>query len=146
MGKQLWLKRYLCVVSILVSASIMQDTRLVTACYCRRIIAEGPVCVYSCVYSCVDIGGTRVLQSCLPADGRSTLPMHICRLANFCFSRQFAIRTTIRQHHVMSRDDVIRQVATVVGDQHSVDLKHYDWLILVEIYRVRRFPSSGYMQ
>lgn len=92
----------------------------------------------------MDIGGTRVLQSVfLPADGRSTLPMHVCRLANFCLSRQFAIRTTIRHHHGMSRDDVIRQVADVVGEQHSVDLQHYDWLILVEIYRVRRIPSAG---
>ena len=37
----------------------------------------------------------------------------------------------------MKRDDVIRQVAAAVGGQHSVDLEHYDRLILVEIYRVR---------
>lgn len=37
----------------------------------------------------------------------------------------------------MKRDDVIRQVAAAVGEQHSVDLEHYDRLILVEIYRVR---------
>lgn len=66
----------------------------------------------------------------------------LCRLANFSLSRQFAIRTTIRHHNVMNRDDVIRQVAAVVGDQHSVDLKHYDWLILVEIYRVRRLARG----
>lgn len=69
--------------------------------------------------------------------------MHVCSLANLCLSRQFAIRTTIRHHHVLSRDDIIQQVAGLVGDQHSVDIKHYDWLILVEVYRVRRFPGSG---
>lgn len=68
--------------------------------------------------------------------------MQVCRLANFSLSRQFAIRTTIRHHNVMNRDDVIRQVAAAVGDQHLVDLKHYDRLILVEIYRVRRPPSG----
>ena len=56
---------------------------------------------------------------------------------------QFAIRTTIRHHHVLSRDDVIKQVAGLVGDRHSVDLKHYDCLILVDIYRVRPIPSAG---
>ena len=36
----------------------------------------------------------------------------------------------------MKRDDVIKQVATAVGPRHSVDLKNYDLLILVDIYRV----------
>lgn len=36
----------------------------------------------------------------------------------------------------MKKDDVIKQVAALVGDQHQVDLKHYDLLILVEIYQV----------
>lgn len=36
----------------------------------------------------------------------------------------------------MKRDDVIKQVAAIVGDKHQVDLKHYDLLILVEIYQV----------
>lgn len=53
-------------------------------------------------------------------------------------SRQFAIRTTIRNHHVLKRDDVISQVAAAVGDKHSVDLKNYDRLILVEIYQVSK--------
>lgn len=38
----------------------------------------------------------------------------------------------------MRRDDVIEQVANIVGKRHSVDLKHYDLLILVEIYKVRK--------
>lgn len=37
---------------------------------------------------------------------------------------------------MMKRDDVIKQVATAVGSQHKVDLKNYDLLILVDIYRV----------
>lgn len=35
----------------------------------------------------------------------------------------------------MKRDDVIKQIAQIVGPSHSVDLKHYDCLILVDIYR-----------
>lgn len=61
-----------------------------------------------------------------------------CRLANFSISQQFAIRPTIRNHNVMKRDDVIKIVADVVGPLHSVDLKNFDLLILVEIYRVSR--------
>lgn len=38
----------------------------------------------------------------------------------------------------MKRDDVIKRVADVVGPLHSVDLKNFDLLILVEIYRVSR--------
>lgn len=38
----------------------------------------------------------------------------------------------------MKRDDVIKIVADVVGPLHSVDLKNFDLLILVEIYRVSR--------
>lgn len=56
--------------------------------------------------------------------------------ANAAPSQQFAIRTTIRNHHTMKRDDIIKQVATAVGDRHKVDLKNYDLLILVDIYRV----------
>ena len=36
----------------------------------------------------------------------------------------------------MKRDDVIKQVADAVGSRHSVDLKNYDRLVLVDIYRV----------
>ena len=51
-------------------------------------------------------------------------------------SLQFAIRPTIRNHNVLKRDDVIRQVASVVGPGHKVDLKNPDLLIMVEIYTV----------
>lgn len=40
----------------------------------------------------------------------------------------------------MTRDGVIRQLADAVGPAHKVDLKHYDLLILVEIYKVREWP------
>lgn len=54
---------------------------------------------------------------------------------------KFAIRTTIRNHSTLKRDGVIKQVADAVGPSHTVDLKNYDALILVEIYKVRD-PSS----
>ncbi|SLM36524.1 THUMP [Lasallia pustulata] len=50
-------------------------------------------------------------------------------------SRKFAIRTTIRNHNTLTRDGVIKQVADAVGPSHTVDLKNYDLLILVEIYK-----------
>lgn len=41
----------------------------------------------------------------------------------------------------MNRDDVIKRVADIVGPKHSVDLKNFDLLILVEIYRVSRISD-----
>ena len=49
---------------------------------------------------------------------------------------QFAIRTSIRNHTVLTRDLVIRQVAEAVGGPHTVDLTKYELLILVDIYKV----------
>jgi hypothetical protein len=49
---------------------------------------------------------------------------------------QFAIRPNLRNHSILSRDAVIKQVAAAVGPNHQVDLKSYDLLILVEIYQV----------
>jgi len=51
---------------------------------------------------------------------------------------KFAIRPTIRNHNVLKRDSVIKQVAAIVakGKDHKVDLKGYDVLILVEVYKV----------
>ena len=51
-------------------------------------------------------------------------------------ARKFAIRPTRRNHNVMKRDEIIRQIASAVGPGHSVDLKSYDYLILVDVYRV----------
>ena len=58
-------------------------------------------------------------------------------------SRKFAIRPTRRNHNVMKRDEIIRQIASAVGPRHSVDLKHYDYLILVDVYRVSRISAYG---
>ncbi|MCJ1308636.1 hypothetical protein MMC25_002289 [Agyrium rufum] len=49
--------------------------------------------------------------------------------------QKFAIRTTIRNHTVLNRDIIIQRVAALVGDRHTVDLKNYDSLILVEVYK-----------
>ncbi|KIW75274.1 hypothetical protein Z517_12048 [Fonsecaea pedrosoi CBS 271.37] len=52
---------------------------------------------------------------------------------------KFAIRPTIRNNNKIGRDDVIRAVAdkiTALGQgKHSVDLKGYDKLVLVDVYR-----------
>jgi tRNA acetyltransferase TAN1 len=52
---------------------------------------------------------------------------------------KFAIRPTIRNNEKFNRDDVIRMVAdkiTALGNgKHSVDLKGYDKLVLVDVYR-----------
>ena len=50
--------------------------------------------------------------------------------------RRFAIRPTIRNHHVLGRDFVIQKVAACVGPGHVVDLKGYEVLILVDVYKV----------
>ena len=55
---------------------------------------------------------------------------------------KFAIRPTRRNHNVMQRDDIIKQIAGIVGSKHSVDLKNYDHLILVDVYRVSHSASS----
>lgn len=49
--------------------------------------------------------------------------------------RKFAIRPSIRNNKELTRDEVIRTVAAVVGPGHKVDLQGYDVLILVEIYK-----------
>lgn len=55
---------------------------------------------------------------------------------------QFAIRPTVRNHNTMKRDDIIKRVADLVGKPHTVDLKCYDKLILVDVYRVSALSSS----
>lgn len=49
--------------------------------------------------------------------------------------KKFAIRPNIRNHKSMTRDQVIKTVAAAVGPGHKVDLKEYDLLILVDIYK-----------
>ena len=50
---------------------------------------------------------------------------------------KFAIRPTIRNNNKISRDDVIQTIADKVTSlgKHTVDLKGYDKLILVDVYR-----------
>lgn len=51
---------------------------------------------------------------------------------------QFAIRPSLRNNGKnITRDTIIKDVARLVGPGHSVDLKNYDLLILVEVYQVR---------
>lgn len=52
-----------------------------------------------------------------------------------CSGKKFAIRPTFRNHKALTREGVIRKVAAAVGPGHKVDLKDYDLLILVEIYK-----------
>lgn len=51
-------------------------------------------------------------------------------------SFQFAVRPNLRNNTILSRNSIIRQVAAKVGPKHKVDLKNYDLLILVEVYKV----------
>ncbi|CCX33795.1 tRNA acetyltransferase [Pyronema domesticum] len=48
---------------------------------------------------------------------------------------KFAIRPTTRNHNTLKRDEIIKTVAGCVGPAHKVDLKDYDVLILVELYK-----------
>ncbi|KAI5790697.1 hypothetical protein DFH27DRAFT_486193 [Peziza echinospora] len=48
---------------------------------------------------------------------------------------KFAIRPSIRNHDVLKRDQIIQTIARCVGPSHKVDLKNYDVMILVEIYK-----------
>lgn len=49
---------------------------------------------------------------------------------------QFAIRPTLRNHNILTRDSIIKQVASLVGPGHEVNLKGYELLIVVEVYQV----------
>ncbi|KAH7039061.1 hypothetical protein B0J12DRAFT_246049 [Macrophomina phaseolina] len=49
--------------------------------------------------------------------------------------KKFAIRPNIRNNKDVTRDQVIKTVAAAVGPGHSVDLKNYDLLILVDVYK-----------
>ena len=56
---------------------------------------------------------------------------------------KFAIRPTRRNHNIMKRDEIIKQIARAVGRDHKVDLKGYDRLILIDVYRVGCARSAG---
>jgi tRNA acetyltransferase TAN1 len=52
---------------------------------------------------------------------------------------KFAIRPTIRNNNKINRDEIIQMVADKIAalgqGKHSVDLKGYDKLVLVDVYR-----------
>ena len=56
---------------------------------------------------------------------------------------KFAIRPTRRNHNIMKRDEIIKQIARAVGRGHRVDLKGYDRLILIDVYRVGCVCPAG---
>lgn len=59
---------------------------------------------------------------------------------------QYAIRPNVRGNKQLGRDIIIKTVADVVGPDHSVDLKNYDLLILVDVIQVRGpFHSTVHM-
>ncbi|TGO29569.1 hypothetical protein BPAE_0013g00200 [Botrytis paeoniae] len=47
----------------------------------------------------------------------------------------YAIRPTIRNHSTLKRDAVIKQVASLVDDNHKVNLTKPDKVIIIEIYQ-----------
>lgn len=47
----------------------------------------------------------------------------------------YAIRPTIRHHHTLGRDQVIKMIAASISDDHKVDLTNPDLVIIVEIYQ-----------
>ncbi|KAL1964081.1 hypothetical protein VTN77DRAFT_7499 [Rasamsonia byssochlamydoides] len=49
--------------------------------------------------------------------------------------KKYAIRPTIRNNEQFNRDDIIKTVADAVGTEHSVDLKNYDLMILVDVFQ-----------
>lgn len=57
------------------------------------------------------------------------------RRRSHSWEKQFAIRPNIRNHSILTRDSVIQLVAQAVGPGHKVDLKQFDLLILVEVYK-----------
>ncbi|KAJ5155623.1 hypothetical protein N7492_008426 [Penicillium capsulatum] len=47
--------------------------------------------------------------------------------------KKYAIRPTVRGNEKFNRDIVIKTVADAVGPEHTVDLKNYDLIILVDV-------------
>ena len=77
--------------------------------------------------------------------GKKVCVISCCQMMQTCCAKilanarwtKFAIRTSIRNNKVFQRNDLIDTIAAAVGPGHKVDLKGYDLLILVEIYKVR---------
>lgn len=63
-------------------------------------------------------------------------------LGLFANSVQYAIRPNVRSNKQWGRDIIIKTVADAVGPGHSVDLKNYDLIILVDVVQVSK-PFHG---
>ncbi|EPX72366.1 tRNA acetyltransferase [Schizosaccharomyces octosporus yFS286] len=48
---------------------------------------------------------------------------------------KFAVQATIRNHSVIKKDDIYRSIAKCVGHDHKVDLKNYDLLVVVQVFK-----------
>jgi len=55
-------------------------------------------------------------------------------------TEQFAIKSTIRNHDVLKREEVIKHIADIVGTNHKVDLSNPDYFVIIDIYKVSK-PS-----
>ncbi|EMR08803.1 hypothetical protein PNEG_02972 [Pneumocystis murina B123] len=50
-------------------------------------------------------------------------------------AQKFAIRPNLRNHTKLTREQIIRTIAPLIGAPHKVDLKNYDVLIMVEVFK-----------
>lgn len=71
---------------------------------------------------------SQVLRAHFNGLGEPVKVSHALTSAN----EQFAIRSNKRNNTSLNRDDVIKLLASIVGDHHQVDLTDYKKLILVE--------------
>lgn len=53
--------------------------------------------------------------------------------------RQYCIRLSSRAHSTLKRDDIIKQVAGLIGPRHKVNLTSPDKVVLIEIFQVSTF-------
>jgi tRNA acetyltransferase TAN1 len=83
---------------------------------------------------CNQILPKHFLVDCAPGDAENNPEGNGRPLQTPC---KFAIRPTIRNNNKINRDELIRTVADRVTSlgKHTVDLKGYDKLVLVDVYR-----------
>ena len=75
--------------------------------------------------------GASVRYISLPLGSR--LPVRVLTPKKYC------IRLSSRAHSTLKRDDIIKQVAGLVGPRHKVNLTSPDKVILIEIFQVSMF-------
>lgn len=95
------------------------------------------------------VSKTRFTQRLTPISGTETATLEgVQRLAKEVLKEhfhnefgqeplKFAIRPQLRNHNTLSRGEIIKTVAECVGNDHGhkVDLKNYDKLILIEVFK-----------